>query len=688
MKIIKWMAVGLLMSALGACGDDSGEVGPPGPAGQDGRAGQDGEDGRPGMDGRDGEDAPVDLQSGPSFRDHDGILTDPMLTGPDEGSVFVVWYTEFAGESHELFYGERLEQSVTATTTKMSRLFEDAESEILGRSTPTTTSSQAWVVRDVWRHEARATGLDAGVRVPYVARSTVNGVSFTSRTFSLQPLPAPDQPVKILLTSDQQNRAMSPANFEKVVETVGHIDAVLFAGDFVDHPNRASEWFDRDDQSRPAFFPALQGRFQEMFPNHPYRGGEILQHAPVFGSIGNHESPGRIRNDRDLNGIDGEPRPRWYAEWQWSQLTEEERQDLDRDTFVRDNSFEHTTYYEMWNLPRHGVDGEEPENFYALRYGNVHIISMNVSRVWRNWNNGFNNGGRGKFSEPSLTINDLDTWGFGDMFFQDYSPGSPQRDWLAERWTDSSFQEASFRVVLGHQTMFGHGDNAVPVMANPEATITFTDGRQPIVTRFPADERVWNQIVEAATASVIETAYYRYPRSDDLWLGVEAELLEAGVHLVHTGHSHTWNRSFVESASGHRLNYLETSNVGNTFGPTVDVNPRVRWALEFYPSVDSGDTRDPTFWDPADYVRFGDPQGRPDVPPSRVPEVDVMRDIEGGPEGLPFISSNGVTVFSILDSGDGTVRSYAHDTEFPRSPAVEVDCFPLESGTSPNPCDP
>jgi len=50
-------------------------------------------------------------------------------------------------------------------------------------------------------------------------------------------------------------------------------------------------------------------------------------------------------------------------------------------------------------------------------------------------------------------------------------------------------------------------------------------------------------------------------------------------------------------------------------------------------------------------------------------------------------SSNRVTVFSILDSGEGTVRSYAHDTQCPRSPAFEVDCFPLDVNAAPNPCD-
>ena len=50
---------------------------------------------------------------------------------------------------------------------------------------------------------------------------------------------------------------MVAANLQKVVETIGKIDAVFFAGDLVNIPERASEWF--DDKRGGAFFPCLQG---------------------------------------------------------------------------------------------------------------------------------------------------------------------------------------------------------------------------------------------------------------------------------------------------------------------------------------------------------------------------------------------------------------------------------------------
>lgn len=668
---------------LTACDGDDGQAGAQGPAGPAGPEGPAGPSGEPGNAGGAG-------YVGPGFRDNTQILTDPMLTGPTQDSVMVVWYSELPDAIHEVVFGENLGQTVAAETTRLSQMFEDASSSIAGRPLPEATEGEVVAERAIYRHAARVSGLVQGQRVPYYAITRAGDAEFRSGVFTLQPLPAPDAPVKILLTSDQQNRAMSPANFQKVVETVGRVDAVFMAGDFVDTPNRASEWFDRDDESRPAFFPSIQGNFRELFPDNPYKGGEILQHAPVFGTIGNHESPGRLDRTRTLGFQDNEPRPRWFAAWQWDQLSDEERaaSGRTREEFIREQSFDHVTYYEMWDLPQNEVVGEDPESFYQVRYGNVALVSMNVSRVWRNWNNGFANNERGKFAEPMETVNILDTWGFGDMFFSDYSMGSLQRDWLSSVLASVDFNEADYRVVLAHQTMAGHGDNAVPVMADPIATITFLDNREPIVTTFPADEATWNVIAQAASQSLIDQVRYQYPRSEDLWLGVEQELLDAGVELVHTGHSHLWTRTFVErDGDNHRLNYLETSNVGNTFGPTVNVNPRVPWATQFYPNADSPDTRDNAFWPPEDYSRFGDPYGRPDVAPSRTAiGVDVMRDIESGAEGLPFISSNRVTVFSILDSAEGTVRSYAHDTAYPRLPAIEVDCFPLATNPTNDPC--
>ena len=186
-----------------------------------------------------------------SIEENSQFLSDPFLQLPTADSVNVVWFTNFAGQSHQLHYGDGL--IADATTTKMTSMFEDADSSQPGRDYQTLT------LRKVYRHEATATSLTAGVRLNYQVKSTTDeGQILLSDSYSLMPLPEKNTPLKILLTSDLQSKTNSPANYQKVVETIGVPDAVFFAGDLVNIPDRASEWFDQIEDGAPPFFPTLQ----------------------------------------------------------------------------------------------------------------------------------------------------------------------------------------------------------------------------------------------------------------------------------------------------------------------------------------------------------------------------------------------------------------------------------------------
>lgn len=603
------------------------------------------------------------------------LLADPYLQLPQEDSVTVAWFTEFEGTGHEVVYGSELDRLASAESTRMSRKFEDNQSDLF--DSEGNRLYAAFSERPVWRHEARVTGLVPGERVPYFVRSNDGEEVAESDVFSLQANPDPGTPVKIVLSSDQQNRKMSPGTFQKLVETVGQPDAVLFAGDFVDTPHRASEWFDRQNESRPAFFPSLQGTFRELFPEHPYGGGAILQHAPLFGTIGNHESPGRFSKHVDeqagLNAVDNDPQPRWYAEFRYERelaagnITPPEdpaEAAAFREAYIRDWSFEHTAYYEMWNHPE---DGPASESYWAHRFGDVFIISMNVSRVWRNWNPG-----RGKFSEKEDSLNNPDEWGFGDIFFEYYGVGTQQYEWLESVLQSEGFQNAKYRVVMGHQTMFGLGDNSVPVMADPIATITYLDesgNEQTMQRSWPADAASFaDDIKPLIEREAITGIYYEYPKENDTWRNdIEPLLQEYGVQLVHTGHSHLWNR-----ARRGGLHYLETSNYGNSLGvgyadDSVSI-PRAPWA--HFPGDENG-VDGP---DPADYDRFGDSHDREMVFPTELnPEV-YFGELDSP---VPFVSSNNIGVFTVLNTGDGKVRSYAYDWTDPDADPVIFDVFSL-----------
>jgi hypothetical protein len=160
---------------------------------------------------------------------------------------------------------------------------------------------------------------------------------------------------------------------------------------------------------------------------------------------------------------------------------------------------------------------------------------------------------------------------------------------------------------------------------------------------------------------------YQYLLKDDIWLrDIEPLLLKHQVDLVQIGHSHLWNRTKVGN-----MHYLETSNVGNTLGAyyndptdTYQQNNRNSKA-NFWIELNSENSR----WDPANYAANGDPHGRQMIQPSLFSPMSL---IDKTLPALPFVSSNQLTTFSILDTGTGTVKSYVFDTA---DPASEVQLF-------------
>ncbi len=611
------------------------------------------------------------------------FLSAPLLQLPTADSVIVVWYTSFEGSDHQLTYTPQDGTPVTvaASSSRLPRLYEDADSRMRGVTFTELTE------REVWRHEATATGLAPNTRVPYTVSSTTSdGTVLASDEFTLQPLPTTGTPLKILLTSDQQNRQMAAANFQKVVETVGLVDAVFFAGDFVDFPNRASEWFDRYDPAwleqpgeagqrafagaRPAFFPSMQGYYQELFPEFPYNGGAILQHAPLFGSIGNHEVPGRWKPDTNtLNQMDNDPQPRWYAEMRYGQQQAEINPNNDpavREQWIQDNSYEYSNYLAMWNHPDEGPQGEA---YYAYQIGDVFLISMNVSRMWRTWE--VKPESRGKFSERRDELSNPDAWGFGDMWFETFNEGSEQYEWLREVLASEAFQNARYRMVMAHQSPFGVGDNVIPVMADPVATIFYTDAAgitQTLQATLPFTPEQWQETVMPLLGSITEIRY-EYPLENDVWRNdIEPLLVESGVDLVLTGHSHLWNRAQVGA-----MHYLETSNVGNTFGGYYAddggiVSERADYVETFWAELESPTSR----WNPINYPRTGDGHGRAPIFPTEFNPMAELEPLAENNRPLPYLSSNNLTAFSILETGTGVVSSYVFDT---RNPASEVRLF-------------
>jgi hypothetical protein len=542
-----------------------------------------------------------------------GLLCEPYLLDPQPGSVHVVWHTEEPGRRQVVLTGLAVAgmtdrqaavaatgrhrsgdgwRRFEATTTRLSRTREDAESGVPGHSYLTVTD------RPVHRHRATVDGLPPG-RTPYTVVSIDQQDRVTvTRTYSLAPAAAPGTPVRLLLTSDHQGRAMTLANLEKVAETVGcELDGVLAAGDMVQVPDRASEWFDA--ASGCAFFAALTGRGAGTIAGRTYRGAPILQHTPIFPAIGNHEVMGRWSDTDGLHSQFSDAVPRRVAEDGWDV----------------------TTYEQMFPYPRSEQGGPR---WWARTVGEVHVTAVFVAQVWRTPAAA----GRGRFQEATEDLERPERWGYGQHIFEPVGRGSRQYGWLERVLASTEARRARFRVVMFHHSGHSLGAHCVPPFTDPVQAVHHDPAAGPVT---------------AVT--------YHYPFADDHILrDLEPLFSAAGVNLVLSGHSHLWNR--FRNAAG--VHWLDTSNVGNSYG-----------AYE----RDSGALR--TVPDHPDYHRDGDPGGLTPI----VPTVAPLTDPAGRP--LPYLSSNDITAFSVLDSGAGVVRSYRFDTRLPDSEVVLFDEFPL-----------
>jgi Calcineurin-like phosphoesterase len=553
------------------------------------------------------------------------LLTDPFLQLPTLTSINVVWFTEFLGTQHLVTYGENLVNKVVATTNKLSRTREDQKSRVANQSEDGQVYQEI-VQRHIWRHEAQIQGLNPGVRTTYQVTSIrEDGESVSSNIFTFAAAPNPGTPRRILLTSDHQIKPMVAANLQKVVETLGQVDAVWFAGDLVNVSDRASEWF--DDNRGNAFFPCLQGRANYQMDhdgaNLTYFGGEVIQHAPMYTCIGNHELMGRFVDPKDpkkdpkkdLNNEFDDTIPRSIA----SKLYGEES--------IKDNSFNTDTYEEIFSLPQSLSGGK---TYYAVTWGDVRLVVLYATNMWRFPTT--EKGKKGKYDEPSEDLESPENWGYGQIIYEPITKGSTQYNWLVEELDSPEFQQAKYKVVMLHHPPHTLGDNIVPAYTDPV------------------------QVIKRDENGKIQSVSYEYPKNDDYLMRDVMPLLEnAGVQLVFFGHSHLWNRF----TSQRGMHFLETSNVGNSYGAAFGSRQR-----DNIPTKNDATNND-------DYVEVGDPNGLSPI----VPTISPLVGEDGQP--IPFISSNQITVFSIFDTGTGEVSSYRFDTSKVDGDVVKFDVFRL-----------
>lgn len=567
------------------------------------------------------------------------FLSDPFLQHATPTAVSVVWFTEHPGRTNVVAVGGLFPGSgpapgrmVHAETTTMSRTAEDHNSPLPENIRP---SQEAGIVkRTIYRHEARVTNLKPGVRVPYQVMSITSAGVATSNTFTLQGAPTADQDVNFLITSDHQMKNNTPANLQWAQKTIGDIDAVLFPGDLVNVPDRASEWFDADHQK--AFFPGLQGTTQYKASNgNTYTGGQIIQHAPLYPVIGNHEVMGNSVLHRDLTAQYQNPVPKNIAEAEYNKVATDVNPSGDpaiKANWLKENSYNTDTYEELFTLPQSKTGGEQ---YYATTIGNTRIIALYATRIWRGHTANTNPADRTKSSRYQEAAQHLDNplaQSYGQFPFKAIGVGSAQHDWLQQELQSAETTSAKHVVLMMHESPQTVGDNPIPHFGTPD------------------------RIEERDEAGNLTGVRYEYPAENNVLINDVMPLIEdSPVDLVINGHSHLWNRA----TSPKGTHFMESSNVGNSYGAYV-------------PSSGKERPTPPAPWNASNYLTQGAPYGLKPV----VPTVNPLRSEDGTPQ--PYVASNDYSVFSSLNSTTGDVTSWIVDMKDPNATPQVLDVFNLD----------
>ena len=549
-------------------------------------------------------------------------MVEPILQNPTKDSVTVVWFTDFECADNSLFLYEDsgvevATREIEATTTLMSRL---------RGGTTEDTCNDPHIETKIYRHQVIVDGLpeyhgNLSERVRYKVHSREE----YSNIYTLSAMPCNGTPMKILMTSDLQIKDMCAANIEKAYETEGKFDAVWVDGDIVDVIDRVYDWFYADN----AFYRVMTGTAQDDINGTIYKGAPILQETPIFTAIGNHDVMGVYDNTRDLSVQFNYPSTRKHAEdlWEIADVKTD-----DRDQFILDNSYNTITYEEMFSLPE-SIKGEK--KYYAVTIGDIRLITLDLSRVWRQPALG----AVGKYTEIPGSNWFSDYYGFGDFIFEPISEGSKQLEFLKEELSSQEYIDAKYKVVMFHMEAHSLGGNQIP---------PFTD---PIET----------PVIDPVTGIPMMT--YDYSIDKDYINTIVEPLLEKNkTDLLFNAHSHLWNRFVTKQG----MNVVETSNVGNSYGAFDGDDTRIK----FPSALIEGDTYESIadVWKKENYCLEGDPYGLQPVMPT---EHEL-------PNNKPYLDSNTITAFTVMDTNEGVVKSYYYDTVNTDNGVILFDKFDIK----------
>ena len=261
--------------------------------------------------------------------------------------------------------------------------------------------------------------------------------------------------MKILLTSDIQTKNMCAANYEKLYEAIGPVDAVLANGDIIDVPDRGLRLVRR----RQFLLPGAPGYLR---PGDRRRGIQRRPPAPECPPLCLHRQPrGHGPLQRHHPPEHPVQRPHHPGLTPRTSMTGSTAMTTPPTMSLRrtKRSSSRTTPSipppgrEVLTLPESDTGDER---YYAVTIGDLRVIVLEVARIWR----GNSVGSTSKYSEiPGASV---DQYGFGQHIFEPIGEGSDQLAFLEEELQSDAFQNAKYKMVMFHWQFHSLGGQPDP----------------------------------------------------------------------------------------------------------------------------------------------------------------------------------------------------------------------------------
>jgi hypothetical protein len=109
---------------------------------------------------------------------------------------------------------------------------------------------------------------------------------------------------------------------------------------------------------------------------------------------------------------------------------------------------------------------EQTSRYYATTFGDVRLVSLFITNIWRTPN--VKPQTQGRYRERQADLNNPGAWGYGQHIFEPIQQGSlaiPMAN--AQELASEAFQQAKYKVVMLHHPVHSLGDNVVPAFTDP-----------------------------------------------------------------------------------------------------------------------------------------------------------------------------------------------------------------------------